>query len=1199
MWHALRSWSGAKGTATLAVLALAIGIGSATAIFTFVNALLLTPLPYPGGSRYVAIYATNSKDPGHFSFSNYNDLRTYAEQSRSFDIFGWYRTIEYNVSAPGAPQAVVAALATPALVNGIGVQPVLGRWFVDDRGVVLSHSFWQRLGGDPALVGKTITVDRRILTVTGVMGPDFVLPFERPEVAFWAYLDPDGKNLNPYEAWYVAYARRKPDVPRAQAEADLKRIAANIAAEPNSKRENYMVSVAEPNVMIASDARAPLLLMFVAALLLLLLTCANVAGLVLSRSVSRARETAVRVALGASRGALLRQYLGEGLLLAAGGAALGSALSVFLIRWIVDLVGDQSNAQLNVHFDAKALAFALAAAIISTLLFSLAPLWQAHRTQPADALNENVRASAGARTRNLSRALVIAEAGLAFTLLASGLVIVRHLFGLSNTWPGFNIQNLVTFSITVPNPVFRDNDQRVRYQLRLTDELKSVRGADSVAWTNDLPIAGCCFGSSVYPEPMAPGVAPERRMSMQAISPGYFETLGLAPRRGRLLEEADGRSEVIRVVVNERAAKLYWPTRDALGARGRFMSERGSQFEVVGIIGDIKNDGLGKTPEPEFYLLGTQFAWQVMHYVIRSRMPGTELLPEIRRAVQRVDPELPVRNLSTMRGQVRESLILETVSAAMALFFATTALLLAGLGIYGVVAYGVRQRTVEFGTRMALGEERSSIFRLVTRSALHMAGFGIALGLAGTVAVLRPLRTVFPVETTDPPVLIITALIITFVAVFASVLPAWKATWVPPLSAIRNEPESVWSALRRGLTAAFHEEQSIPESPLIAAISQSSRDASSFDEAIQRSLEALRDSVKAEMVELREQGSGFLANRLRYYTRPLPMGKAEFETWERWAAEHKPQYTAELRALRETGATLAVPLESKNVVLLGGRESFSSAERDLLARAAGHLSLLVENGRLTGRVVEQEKVRRDLDLAIEVQQRLLPSRAPVSNDAQFAGVSVPARFVGGDYFDYIDTGDGRLGIVVADIAGKGVAAALIMASVQATLRIVAAEQGLPLAALAAKMNGLLHRTTQSKSYATFFYAQLDGPLLRYVNAGHNPPYVLRAGTDEIVELPAGGTVIGLFPQMKYEAAELPMRPGDVLIAFTDGVTEALNTAEEEYGEDRLKELVKSVAHLPVDGMADVIKKALSDWIGKAEQHDDLTFVVVKLSPRAD
>jgi sigma-B regulation protein RsbU (phosphoserine phosphatase) len=324
----------------------------------------------------------------------------------------------------------------------------------------------------------------------------------------------------------------------------------------------------------------------------------------------------------------------------------------------------------------------------------------------------------------------------------------------------------------------------------------------------------------------------------------------------------------------------------------------------------------------------------------------------------------------------------------------------------------------------------------------------------------------------------------------------------------------------------------------------------------------------------------------------------------RWAADHHTERLAEIETLKRLDVRMAAALRTKQeisgVLLLGppaSRSEYTAAERRLVRTCATQLALMVENGRLTDRVVEQEKLRRDLALAAEVQKHLLPPYPPDAAVASLAAISLPARSVGGDYYDFIELGEHQIGVALADVAGKGVAAALIMSVVQASLRILSCENNVTLPQLAAKMNQFLHRSTPSNSYATFFYAQLDKSTrrLRYVNAGHLPPYLLHSQGGGVEELSTGGAVIGLFPQMNYEEAAVDMQPGDVLVAFTDGVTEALNASDEEFGEERLKDLLRRVVHLPVAEISSRITEELRHWISDAPQYDDLTFIVMKVN----
>jgi sigma-B regulation protein RsbU (phosphoserine phosphatase) len=358
-------------------------------------------------------------------------------------------------------------------------------------------------------------------------------------------------------------------------------------------------------------------------------------------------------------------------------------------------------------------------------------------------------------------------------------------------------------------------------------------------------------------------------------------------------------------------------------------------------------------------------------------------------------------------------------------------------------------------------------------------------------------------------------------------------------------------------------------------------------------------------------GDGFLINRLRAYPRPMPFAPNDLAAFAEWAAVHRPDRLDEIRALAAAGVRLAVPLRTRReivgVLLFGERPQragFGAHEKQVLRACAGQFALMIENARLTDRVVEEETLRRDIALASDVQRRLLPEAPPHAECVEFAAASVPARRIGGDYYDFVELGDGRIDIALADVSGKGVAAALIMSVVQASLRIISSEGDVSPPRLVARMNEFVYRSTPASKYATFFYAQLDGQgrHLRYVNAGHNAPYLLRAERGltagsppaEIEQLSVGGTVVGMFPEMGYEEATIELYSGDVLLVFTDGVPEAHNPESEEFGEERLQQLLRQTAHLPADEISARISAEMKDWIRDAEQYDDLTFIVMKV-----
>src|SRR5262245_10143162 len=456
--QAWASWKTAPGVALLAVVAFAVGIGSATAIFTVINGVLLRTLPYQGGERFVSLYGASTTQPGTMMAMSVPELQDYERQTTSFDAFGWFRAGRYHLTAPGEPQFVPGAAVTPALARQLG-PPILGQWFADGSSAVISSSLWRRLGGGREVVGSAITLDERRYTISGVMPPTFQLPvagtaMTRGDTEVWIPFEQSPRDANRNSRGYFAYARRKPGVSLEQADADAKRIAAVIAATDPVRYRNYTAGVVGlRDTMIAivgGRVRAPLLIMFGGAGVLLLIACANVATLLLARSVVRARETAIRVALGAPRRQLALHYFAEGALVSAAGAVAGVGLSAILVRRILAFASQFIPRVDEITIDWRVAGFSVALAVATGVLAGLAPLWQALRTAPNAVLVEGVRASAAAPTRRLSKAFVIAEIALAFTLLTTSAILVVHLRNLGRVPLGYEPDGLVTFQLTFP-----------------------------------------------------------------------------------------------------------------------------------------------------------------------------------------------------------------------------------------------------------------------------------------------------------------------------------------------------------------------------------------------------------------------------------------------------------------------------------------------------------------------------------------------------------------------------------------------------------------------------------------------------------------------------------------------------------------------------------------------------------------------------
>jgi phosphoserine phosphatase RsbU/P len=477
-----------------------------------------------------------------------------------------------------------------------------------------------------------------------------------------------------------------------------------------------------------------------------------------------------------------------------------------------------------------------------------------------------------------------------------------------------------------------------------------------------------------------------------------------------------------------------------------------------------------------------------------------------------------------------------------------------------------------------------------------------------------------------PAPFLYSTIIVGAVAFAASFVPAWRASALSPMVAIRNQPESMWRnarlSVRRKLQQVFPGGGTaiVPLGTLIGEFADSVRRADSFAEALRVALATLRERSGAQSITLLEpvstgelrseslaiSANGVLMNRLRHYPHPLALTRGDFDTWARWAREFRPEHLTEIDVLANSGARMAIPLRTKNditgVLLLGepdGRPAFSASEKEMVGSASEVFALMIENARLNERALEQEKIRRDLALAADVQRGLLPPHAPKCAAATLAAFTLPARTVGGDYYDFLPLPEERIGIAVADIAGKGIAAALLTSAVQASLRVILAGGEMDPPRLAGSMNTFLSRASGTNKYATFFYAQFDprARQLRYVNAGHNPPYLLRRTPSgiETSELAAGGMVLGLFPDVEYTGAQIDLNRGDLLVIFTDGVTEALNPAGEEFGEERLERLLRESLGGSADAISSALASGLRAWIAGAEQYDDLTFVVVAMN----
>jgi len=1230
--YASRIFAKRPGFAAATVLTLALGIGATTAIFSVVYGVVLKPLPFDQPDRLVAVRQYAPRGAGNNQGAA--TYLTYREHQRAFEAIGVWDPAAVSITGDGGPERVQALVVTSETLPLLRVQPVLGRVFSveDDRPgapprVLLTFGYWQRrFAGKNDIIGQPLAVNGNQAEIIGVLPASFSFLRTRPAIVLPLPLDasaPRGISFG-----FQALARLKPGVTLAQANADAGRV---ISLFPPA----FAALELQPNVRpladeVIRDVRQILWILLAAVGVVLLIACGNVANLFLVRAEGRQHELAMRAALGASRGRITLTLLSESVVLAVASGAVGVALAQAATLWLRRLAPAELPRLDEIGIDAVVLLFTLGISVVSGLLFGLFAVLRFARLSVA-AVNESGRSASDAPRRQRARnLLVVGQVALALTLLIVAGLMIRTFLAMRQVEPGFTRpEEVQTFVIAIPAGHVGDPPQVARTFEGIAERLAQVPGVGSVGLSSSVTMDGEDNGNPIEAEGIPlppPGRTPGRRF--KSVAPGYFETMGIRLVAGRSVSWRDIHDRQPVIMISRTLAQEYWgdPTR-AIGKRIRALQRNAPWREIVGVVGDERDDGLAQPPTAIVYwpMLNENYPWRTMACTVRSpRVGAPGFLRELEDAVWSVDRNLPLANVRTLEEIQAQSMAQTSFALVMLSLAASVAILIGLVGIYGMVAYAATQRTREIGIRMALGAQAADVRRLFLRQGMSLTAVGIALGVGIAAVLTRVMSTfLFGVSPTDPATYAVVSGVLGGASLFATYLPARRASQVDPMVAIGDQAESrnnMWRAARSRVRHAIRdltqprEQPSIATAALIRDLTGLIRRSASFADAQHVALTALRDRLGARSIVLLEKQSrdqyrggdltipagGILLKRLTHYLPPLPLAAGDFDAWQRWTGAHGPHRVTEIEDLRASGAGIAVALRSRSeivgVLLLGppeGRASFSDAEKDVLGSAAEIFALLIENARLNTRVIEQEKVRRDLALAAEVQRRLLPPKPPDSAMVTIAAFTLPARTVGGDYYDFLDLGSDRTAIAVADIAGKGIAAALLMSMVQASLRVISTDGDLGSAELATRLNRFLYQSTAANHYATFFYARLEGNRLRYVNAGHNPPHLVRRSESgvEIIDLTAGGTVLGLFPEVGYEDAEIELRSGDLFVAFTDGVPEARNDTGEEFGEERLQNLLRGGVGATAEEVSAMLAGHLRTWIAGTEQHDDLTFVV--------
>lgn len=792
---ALRQLRRSPGFTFFIAATLAVGIGANTTMFSAAYALLLRPLPWDGADRMVRLFGAYEGRGSEWSVSlpNADDWRT---RSTAFDDVAWYQGTSVTAAGDGAPERIIGLRGSANLLGLLGARPLLGRTFTMDeahpdaeRVVVLSHAIWQRrYGGDADVIGRTVELNGLVHSIIGVLPPDFAFPTAQTELYLPLRATPT--TWNRANGGLQVLARMRTGVTLDQAQRDLDGLSAQLAAEHPETNGTLSAAIRPLRDVLhgGADTRLVMLLLLGGTAFVLLIACVNAANLLLSRATAREREIAVRSAMGAGRSRVLRQLITESLVLAAVGGIAGALLAVWGTSLLALAIPASSSLPREFRVDAVALGFTAALVLGTGLLFGVAPALQASRPRLAGLLGARGGAQTVRRTRRRN-ALVVAEVALASVLLVSAGLMLRSIDGLLRTEPGFDADGLVTARVSL-DAGYSTADQVLAFQRRVLDEVRAMPGITNAGIVDFAPLAGTNNFNDFFLEG---GVDAQNAGSLIA-APGYIEAMGIPLLRGRTIDDRDVRDAGGVVVVSRSMAERYWPGEDAIGKRIVLSWERGERpywRTVVGIVGDVRHGGLDNDPRAEFYIPFGQLTWASgsMTFVVRGVADAASVATAMRAAVDRVDPKQAVYDVRTMSRIVRETgaVVTARIIAGGLVIFGVVALLLAALGLYGVMSYNVAQRTGELGVRAALGASRTDVLGLVLRQGMRLVAIGLTIGLAGALAITRIMRgLLYGVTPWDPAAFVLTAVVLSLVAAIAALLPAMRAAGIDPLEAMRT-----------------------------------------------------------------------------------------------------------------------------------------------------------------------------------------------------------------------------------------------------------------------------------------------------------------------------------------------------------------------------------------------------------------------------
>jgi predicted permease len=811
--YGLRVHAKTAGFTLVAVFTLALGIGATTAVFSVVNAIMLKPLAYADSERIVIPWCLA---PAGLNLG-YNEipwgLRSFqrmAQDSKTFQSLGAFKSDSFNLTGGGDPALLQGVRASAGFFPSLGVAPTLGRTFTaeEDRPgheheVVLSHQLWRdRFGGDPAVLGTAVDLNGDPYTVIGVMPSGFAFP--RGEEMPGSFDFPRETQLWVPLALAVAPRPNEPDelavigrlragVTTVQAQEAMNVFSTRMESEFPDGKGWFNSRVTPLAQQVVGDIRSPLLLMLGAVGVVLLIAFSNVANLLLARSLGRRTEFTLRAALGAGQGRLMRQLLTESLLLAAAGGLVGILLAEAGV-YFVKIFGPSNIPRLReVGLDLKVFAFVLGLALISGILFGLAPAIGATRENLAESLKEGGQRPGGSSTGpKIRNALLVSEVALALVLVVASGLLVRTFLRLLRVDPGFNAARVLTFELSLPSSKYRETDRIVALYQRGLQRFRSIPGVQSAGIVETVPLDGATEGSVIrIPDHPAANAKESPFANYNITSPGYFSAVGTPVLRGRDFLETDTADSMPVAVINNAMAKKFWRGEDPIGKQVGLGSPEFPAMTIVGIAADVKHLSLREDPGPEMYVPYTQKPYPsmlIMHVALRTKTDPTSVTRSVREVARLLDPDVPVAKLTALTTLVDNSMAGPRFSMLLLAAFGALALLLATIGMYGVISYSVTQRTREIGIRMALGAQRRNVFGMVLGQGARLTALGLAIGLVTALGVTRTMASaLYGVQTTDPLTFAVVSLLLVGVALLACYLPARRATRVDPLIALRYE----------------------------------------------------------------------------------------------------------------------------------------------------------------------------------------------------------------------------------------------------------------------------------------------------------------------------------------------------------------------------------------------------------------------------